>query len=432
MTNSSVTKLESLNFDCRVLIIDFLSIRDLLSLAKVSRDFLFLVEYELNRRFSKKILWIYGKADVWRDVLTADFILIDNELIAMEILQRFGHLIKNLKISNFVLHSGIDLIYNLIKENCYATLINLEITYIWTAFSLFQDIKKPFKRLKTLQMYRNFIDFGKSEYDLNSAFPQLQQLLMNDVIIENKKKLIVTLPKLKLLSVTPGHNQRSMFMKIFQKNLHILSFTVSHATPKFLKAIADAETNFIEFYFLSISMHDQPMYDFHFKNVKCFRIHIPNNFECVDNITFSEKLQEIEVGWDFARAPNFINFIKQNNHIKRLHVIGDQSITNNIMQELAVVQLNATQILLQCADDVTHENIIQFIGNNKQLKRLILGWSDVLSDNYETTIESKFNVTEAIVKLNESLEKQWKINIKLNIRFQSTQKSKMIFFKRIS
>lgn len=421
----NIASIEAIGADCQLLIVSHLSELDLLSLAKSNKYFFDIVEYEFGRRFSTKTVWFDG--DIESSYGVPNKFRISDESVAVEILKLFGHLIQNLKISNFETSLQMDLIYNLIKEICPETLVKLDISYNFPAFSPFQNIRKIFKKVKTLELYGDLVSFGSSPYDLNDTFPVLEELEWSNAAVQSPEKWIVNLPHLKYLYVGLLRDQESLVIELLRKNPQILRFAVSSATPKLLKGIADLDPIFEEFSLFHLDVGKIPMCDCHFKNVIKFTIHISYHFQCIDTITFSEKLEEIEFGNNFKRASNFIDFIKRNEKIKRLRVIGDQTVTNNGMQRLALTYLNVKEIHLHCADDVTEKSIIQLIENTKLLNRLTLRWSNIT--NFKNMPDSTFNMDEGVFKLSKSLENKWKMYMKLDFSVDSTRNGDFLFFE---
>lgn len=159
--------MEDLDWDSLLLIVKNMPISDLLSLEKANVKCSDLVRYEIRRQLSTNIVWFDGGFN--EDSYTNDDLYFNSTIDIVKVVEDYGHLIRNLKITDLDLR-------------CDAI-----------------TILKPFEAVEKLSLKKSSFEFH--ENNLSDMFPALRHLELYQMNKIDPFKLIVNFPHLEHLNI---------------------------------------------------------------------------------------------------------------------------------------------------------------------------------------------------------------------------------------
>lgn len=380
-------------------------------MAQTSKFFRNAVAAELRRRFAMKMVILtsffsfpgYGDFEE-----NDDYILIRHTSNIRKVLLDFGASIRNLKIEHIPKKSKAESlnIYKLIEEHCSETLVQLHLK--WIGQSFFAKQTKQFKKVENISLEGNIIELGNDQISFRDCFPAMRQLYIGYIKVQDtkfKERIDVNFAHLERLTVDIFTKESAQFvetesltMELIRKNPQIQSMTLRNVSPDLLKAVADRLPNLKKLELYNFDEDDKNTYEFHFEQVKQFRIGQNNSQSMLTNITFSDKLEEFEV----EALPNDLKYclkFLEGKYLRKFTVFGDGELTNDDILRMTNIKLNIIEMSLNCAEDVQDENIAGLIENSRELNKLHLNF-----------YKQKNEMSKMVFMLREHFEDEWMIN----------------------
>lgn len=406
-----IQTLESLSLDCLLQIFEYLSSSDLASLGTTNKYFLAQVEIELRHRFSSKLVKFRELIDfpIGESLAeTDDSIIVNNASTAALILQHFGDSIRALKImtSKDANPNSIETIFTLIEKHCSDSLVELHL--FKTEHNFFKSISKPFTRIEIVSFAWNTEELGNVRFTFSDVFPALRQLELDVAKLENSTEIAITFPDLVQLSLSTVRKanpdkfiSETVAIELIKKNPRIKSLILNHVTPNVLKVVSDTLHKLERLELYSYSQEDQRTYDFHFENVKVFKLGNWLGFDWPRNINFTENLEEFDVE-PTEKDTKYIELIKNNKGLQKLRING-KHFNNDAILKLSQIKLNIVDVALGFYWNIDIKNIIQFIENHPQLKNVQL-FSDYQNGPFPST------KNDMVVKIHKYLGNKWEVN----------------------
>lgn len=372
------------------LIFDKLSVSDLIYLGQINQDFWNLVVDELKQRFSKKRIRFCELSSARDDesvIESEEEIIIKDAQNATFILEQFGTSIRNLSITTSKITHESEVIFKLVEEQCSDSLVQFELFDLMLNF--FENITKPFRNVKIVSLHGIVVELGNDQLNFGDIFPAMRRLELNNVKVNDRSKFALNFPNLKHLSVIDDINS----VEIIRKNPQIRSTFLQFVNGELVKFVADHLPELEVLTLYNYRQQNDQTYDFHFGNVKYFEC----GFDWPENITFSDKLEELYVLLD-SQDKNYVDLIEHSNGLKKLQISGDGVVDTDVMLRLIWAKLNVTEMHLVFCWSPASDFIIQLIENCEHLNQLELQIWNLEIDDLE-------------MALREDLGHEWIINV---------------------
>lgn len=400
------------NTSDRILVLKGWPLFEVYSLANSDEDYWHLVMDDLKQRFAHKTVILTSLHPFAADndfEETEDYIKIRHAPTAVQVLRDFGPSIRKLKIEHvpkFKDEESTRNVYELIHEQCSGTLEQLHLR--WLGQDFFLNTTKPFKRVSNLSLASDIMEINSgTASNFSALFPALRSLFLSYVEVRNVESLLVEYPHLDHLLVdvyafeTPGYITEPEIIELIKKNTQLRSLVVKNVSPTLLKVIADHSKQLENLEVYRYDERHRDVHNFHFANVKTFKIGNSFGQSMPAYITFGNNLQQFEVE-AYPQDSKYISFLESNNSLKRFQMNGKFSLRDRDILRLATSKLNLTEMVINCEWGVNDENIVKLIQNSDKLKRIQLKM-------HEKTAKAKLLST--IWNLHKQFDRQWLISV---------------------
>lgn len=354
-----------LNVDCLQLIFDEIPINDLFSLAKTNKKRIgFIVDDYIERhKFAKKeVIFVdppksYFQESVsdWKEL--DDHIEVGNVATISDFLQRFGHLVSNLRIkfyTSFVYRedhyseSEMHNIFRLINLHCSETLSQFTILTKVDTNNTFQSFRKPFKNLRKLSLegeYNNVTNF-------NEIFPSIRDLSLSSIYYDRLGLLDQSISTLEHLTISQDQGWMIPDTKTFIRlNSHIRSLFLIKFIPWYLSFVAEELPHLEKFIISDHVTRAEKLSDeivnqvVHFEHLKSFWSITFNYFPW--NMVFRD-LEELHVSPMMSMdTTRFVDLaIKYKANLKKVYL--GVKLTNADIKRLAEADMKVEELVFEC------------------------------------------------------------------------------------
>lgn len=370
------TKLLDLNFDVLFIICEpYDSIRSLTTLTDASDFFLPVARHLFNRNYANRTsveLLDPGPQVIGLDTQIHDSIYTNNK----NFIRNFGDLFTKLTIRYWTSNNSTEQMKKIAEMNdvinmyCADTLVELEIRS--SELFDFGAMKNPFEKLEILSLNGNFT---ASVQKFNDLFPYLRQLSLIYIKSVDLNFIVNHYQHLERVHLDALHFKNSgcmsveVFDEFLKKNPQIRSFTMKNNFKGLLQAVnellPDLEHLELHKYNSYARLEDQEIVLF--DNVKNFTIiqdYPP------ENIQFRNLVEFCTSGYLHYRQ-SWVDFVERNPNLQKLYVkvpLAD----DKLVEKLAAVASNLTNIFLRFGNHVSDESIFNLIRNNRKLKKMHL------------------------------------------------------------
>lgn len=377
-----------LNVYDQIHLLESLDLDNLTSFAETNLHFSLLAADVFRRKHSMKVVKIinpfmvgYGNiVDYGHTIYIQQFGTI------LRVLKYFGRSISHLVIeyndeNDLIMdNSSINVLSKFINTYCSSSLIHLQIRNYHATF--FDEMTMPFKGVKHLSLHGRFKQLASSTLTFSKLFPALQNLSLKYMHIKNTNCIDQGFSSLTHLYVDiwhlhiPKHFNENDVERLLRKNQQIKSLKLSHSSRNFLKIVNEILPN-LESLELDIynprrsNNDDEPIVFEHVKNFTISRsdVSAPSNI-------FFPKLEEFHTDISETKDDNWIDIVKENSHLIKLHV-ENGFVSDQQLKKLSVVSSNLTEVYFNLGTYVKYVTVCSFVKNNKDLKRLHLCRSEV-------------------------------------------------------
>lgn len=401
-----------LNEDCKLLILDYLPVFDLLLLARMNTNLFAVVEVILKQRFLNKQLIFRApyESHELEDARSCvkeehDHIQMTSSPVIFTTLKDFGHTISNLNVVHFMAGPKIEdqLIYESINVYCSETLSHFHLRN--NGNDIFVKLTKPFKAVQQLSLTGPFKSVNNSDFSFIEIFPSLRQM---NLAVEDMHGLDVGAHKIphldQLRAELWGSNNIAPLKQLIQINPQIRHLTLISVKPDLLEFVAEKlphlENLQLEFY--SEENVDVNKFRLNFEHLKSF-IMTGNSriYTIPSNIIFKdlEELEAYATRQDSTRLLAIV--LKYKMTLKKLRLT--VNLRNEEILQLANAGLNVIEMSIVYEKITDVECVIKLIEHSKQLKRLKLNL-DLSALYFDTNF--KQNVFETLQK---RLSNEWAI-----------------------
>lgn len=394
-----------MNFDCQLIIFEFLPVYDLLLFAEINKKLKLLVERELKRRFLKKMLIFRAPYDSHelKDARASlkesyDLIQITRLPTIYMILRDFGHTIANLKILHFLAtpeHEDQS-IYQSINLYGSESLSQFHITN--NGNDIFARVTKPFKTVERLSLHGRFKNVNNSEFGFEELFPWLRQLDLESVNIHELDISERKMAHLEYLTADIWNSNTSPAIKrLITNNPQIRSLTLLSVTPGLLQFVSERlpHLQYLEIGYFSEENVDVTNFRLDFKELKSFILCGTSSVYTIpSNIIFRdiEELEANAIGRDSARLIEIS--LKYKKNLEKLRLI--VALNNEEILQLANAELNVVEMAFTCGKNCDKENVVKLIESCKQLKQFRLH-IDPHINHYENFSQMAFEALQTLL-----------------------------------
>lgn len=413
-----------MNEDCQFLILEHLSLPELVSIIETNEYFKNITADVFKRKFSKKLIKLHSPfSNSYKDcqaVEMDDGVKLHNFKMIFKVLRHFGHLIKKLEIEyrSETCSSGFRIINELINVYCSKSLTHLHV--LNTIPQLFDDYKKPFENVLNISFPGSYESLGNSEFSLTELFPSVQRMSLSNIRVINTKCINSVFPHLEYVDAeicSPQDEEcftEADLMKFIRKNPHIRSLKLRFVTRQFLKFIAENLKN-LETLQLNMYHDDDVNGEIRFDNLHSLKmmfsiVSMPSN-------TSFKSLTDFQTDAQPKRCSRWIDFVENSKTLTKLGATG-RSLRDSEIERLALAKLNLTEVVLMIGVGVEDETLVQLIKNSKNLKKINLIKFITSTSNRE--VENAMKSTVKILKNN--FRTMWNVN---SSRFQITLDKKI-------
>lgn len=375
--------------------------KELLTLSEASDRFLVVAQNIFETKYSDKTIEISDALPTEEDVFIdrRGVISIDDRVVALNILERFGHLIQKLAIR----YSSDDLneIINSIGLHCADGLIQLEIDSF--DVKLFEKFQKPFKNVEILSIVGHFNRVAASNLSFTELFPVLRELSLNHVEINDPKSLLIEIPTLRHVHINAyqfnmtNHLTENQFQDLLRKNSQIESLKLDNGNRELLKLINRIvpKLESLELVNYNPSVDSDLIV-----------------FENVENFTISHSLESAPNGVDFPNLVEFhavdfeeysnewIHLVQRSKQLKRIY-IGSTSISNEQIEKLANISSNLTDIFIEAQAIIKDETIVKLVRNSRSMEMLFMTFYIDNGYSYEHVAQLLRNEFENLYEIND-------------------------------
>lgn len=362
-------KLEDVIYDVKYLMFEDLKFQDLLSLAQTSRHFSALSEEIFVRKHSNNLLRLSpARGHVCNLYDLTDHIIVKNPDTILEILKKFGHLIKRIQlILEFYPNENITELSRSINSHCADTLIEIDIESSYK--DLFEGMTKPFRQLEVFSMEGSVESLGSNTLRFNELFPALRRLKLGAYLqIFNQSSIDVHFAHLEYLYLSVLNT--GGVEEFLRKNPRIQSVVLHNANRRILELISQTLPNIANLRLLLYKDNtSNGNSEIIFETVTSFTTYeLPQNR--FQNITF-RSLTELHTTisvYPFSAVQDLVEFVKNNPQLKRVFIDSGVIYHENI-HPLLKARLNIEEITLP-AINVDERHIMRFMRNCEHMKKV--------------------------------------------------------------
>lgn len=430
VANSPKVTFDDINYDCQLLVLENLDIETLIRVSILKRSYqqLALRIFRQRYKFERVVIDLFDQ----NVTMESNTLHMGSEL-GEYTLRGFSKLIENLQIrSNSTPPSEmVNKFGNLINEYCSETLIDFDINLENKDF--LNVMKKPFKRVKNLQILKMNFDESSMNLELDELFPELWSL--NLTLGNELNNAAIDREFVNLINLSVNSEMSFNLSRIFKKNPQIRKLTLRQLTSTAIFETVNRLLPHLESLYIVLEpptrnfesneeqneengLNWSPIElnsDFpivYFENVKellidDYRIEPKFDFKQLKSLT----LILDEFGKINAIKNDWVDFIAKNSELKKI-VISNVYFTDAQLQNLLNLH-NLIEVWIQCDADIITQTIVDFVGNNEQLYEFTLrikySW---LHLTHEDDLQrSKYE------ELTQALGRKWKITSEAEYRF---------------
>lgn len=329
------------------------------------------------------------------------------------ILQSFGHLIENMKVTYNEMGTS-EQTNRILSKYCSKSLVSLELGELCSSDA--KTFRTPFERVEKLtigkvlsskSMWTTGLDFRffRKTLKLNEVFPQLKKLSFTLTEVPHSNMFAVQFPKLEHIEIGYLHpmfvdysrqylaKAAAFIENIFKMNQQITNLTIFDINT--LQCLKIAVDNLPKLEFLKVELLEESEKYFYFgdkinfDNVKQLEIKFARKNNMFKFLTF-KRLNEATL---VCNVGNCVEFPWKSPNLRKLHVKGFSFGNGNIMRLTAKVP-NLEELRIANDPRIDADSLITYIESNEKLRKIIFVHNN--DDIYHS--------------LSELLPQEWKIS----------------------
>lgn len=347
-------------------------------------------------------------------------ILISNLQAGIKMLNRFGHLIQELKLRfnqdmSLCEPPHMDEVLSILKAidaHCRESLVKFIMFYRGcNVNNIFNQIKGPFKRVEYVASFLSDMNEQTKDLQFYAVFPNVQELATHLNADNNRLLNDCELPKLKNLTIYGGlgnanyESNEPILINLLRKNPQITKlkfwdskYKVLRHVQKYLTHLKELDLNEL----IEERTDSRELEEIHFPTVERFRMRLGDKQCPAPNaISFNvNAIREIELICDSGNlTEESLNFLLKYTKIRKL--LAGNGLHNVTLLKLIGKFPEISHAAFDFDDDVSVNNIIEFIKQTSSLNQL-----KVIYENFE-------NFDSFVNQLKMELDTDF--NIKLNV-----------------
>lgn len=320
----------------------------------------------------------------------------------LKTLKYFGDFISKLEIvfdSIDPLENRVHQIYQFTNVYCSERLAQLHLANAPKGF--FNEFRKPFKRLENVSLSGDFDKLSNEKNNFSVVFPVLRSLTLSTYSILDSNWIEQVYPHLEYLNLlvyksngnAPGRLKKSKIERLLENNKQIRILALEDASPELLRIVAKNLPNLEKLELKLFEAFDDED-EIHFKHLKFLNTKLSSH--SVPTIIDLENLEELETDAFPGGCQRWIEFVEENEHLKKL-TVDHYYINDSEILRLAQANSNLTEMSLWCENDVKSNNLIKLIENNQHLRKMHLklrskGHPKLLGDALEGQLNDEWTV----------------------------------------
>lgn len=397
-------RLEDLNFECQIIILEKLCLLDLISVAATNEHFHIMAADVFRRLYAVKSIDFHvpysESGRLFYDL--EDKIQIEDYVLMLLILQYFGHTIRSLEIDfeNFQVNQ-IHEMNNYTNKFCSESLKQLVLTHCKR--NSLDMIQQPFKNVENVTFTLGFEKLTYGDLTLDEMFPNVRRLELSYMNIADINFILRKFHRLEHFTIsflqTDSFTENDI-EKFIGKNPHIRGIKLINSSFAFLNFLNENLPKLEELE-LHSTVENQKNYDgneIHFKNVK--RLVIKSVTEDSPEKLKFDQLEELQIDCYSKLTDKWMDFVVEN---KKLRKFGPLFCSLNHQQLLSLAKNlpNLTELATFCEPNIRAQNVYRIIGSSKKLNKLKF-----------FTHSGSFLSKEELNKILFNLNEEWEINIK--------------------
>lgn len=400
--NVNKIELTDLNFDCMYLIINQLSLSDLLNVVRANEKLSFVAAAVFQHQYhpsSKEFFFeipppsqsLLLKNASPRYKLTENRFEVYDMTMALTILKYFGKFIRKFVQTDSPFYPDkYAMLYRYINEYCYESIFDISFN---EHFSIF-NMTKSFKNVEKIQFIAYNPHNGQSKFISNEMFPSLRHLTL--IEIENNCSSHCYLPKLEHLCFYSGID-KSAVKDFLTVNSHIQSIELSGSLDILqLQIIKETLPNLQN---ITLQHAFSKYFKFHFDTVTTFTI------EQCSKYAYDLKLKNLQEfnmqTYGLEDLESWTGFFKKNSNIRRFNLKfqywRDESfeMIAPFLQDLEDMTISVILEHTFHARVINATTIINFIAQHEKLKRFELDLCECNNDDeaiYRQKLSETWNI----------------------------------------
>lgn len=390
---------DDLNDDCKLLILEQLSVYDLFTVAELSSSFSKAAVNVYNRTLAKVPIRFIATRNpgMHAPYPQLKYIAITDFNSTKSILKHFGSVISKLEFYANRNHGSF--ISNLINLHCSDTLKELNIETF--DCEIFDNFVKPFKKVKRLIIEHAHRTLRNEHLEFNEQFPALENLELRAMVC-NSSDIVVHFPNLRRFHVLnkPKRQNGQHVMaylndddvkRFILKNPKIQSISLRCDTNDFLWFISENLPQLNELTLNDFNGDPGDQREFAFENVRSLKTdnlrgHLPNGFRDLEVLKMHNS-----VDWQAS----CLDLLEKNKDLKQLEIM--QTIYRNAVDLNLLIGLipNVVTLELHISYGVSDNSIVNFIEANEMLEKVFFYRSKTFEETaayLEETIGNEWDI----------------------------------------
>lgn len=290
--------------------------------------------------------------------------------VATDMINHFGHLIQKLSIKIDVdvskcepydANENINLL-NAINEHCRESLVEFELHYAGcNTNNAFNQIKGPFNRVEFLRLDVHNMNDQTEHRQLNKIFPNVREIELELNHLKSSSFIDCNLPKLESLRIDDGRiyeTNKAVLIDLIKNNPQIKYLSILHPSPEAL--------DYIQKY-------------------------LPNLQELQINLNSQEE-EQTKVN---ENNEKYIKFLLNYPNIQNLRI--GNGVNNAHLLKLIGKFPKLSQALFGFENDVSEDNIVEFVKQSPSLNQLAIFYSNVektraIENGLKTKLGTDFSI----------------------------------------
>lgn len=396
--------------ECQLEALEQLGLFSLVSKANINDECAEAAADVFGRTFAQKFIKLENPLETKLPVIFEnDFIRISDTQAGFDILKYFGHLISKIalhfdyssKMCQKKEKHQLNKLLNYVNEYARDSVVQFEIIVNGCKLDIFSEIKDPFPYAKSVLFHILPNDIPRNDSYLNETFPRVEHLELNFEKVTNLHFINGTFEKLNDVLISAALFDKSMeteFINFTKKNPNITHLSIVSPTKKALLIINTYWKKLEELRILNELKEGPSCVNYYFPSIKRLILRFSAG-KCTPpkKTIFGSMLKEITISCDTNnKNEDYFTFIHRYPKIRKLSAgIG---LNNTSLRKLIGNLPDLSEASFDFVNDVTIENIVQFITNTSNVLNIVRFYHPSTSnpDQYKQRLEEFLGIDFSI------------------------------------